>query len=113
MNKKISAWIYCSVDAPEDTYGKMKEQFRQLCDYAEDMEFEMVGSSSDCGGLPLWGRDGFRKFLEAVRKRKVNVLLVINRNVLSHFSMELAQLQTLEKAADVEVWSPLEGKIRF
>lgn len=41
------AWIYCAIDAPEDTHGILKKQFKQLIDYGEQMGFE------DCGQLPV------------------------------------------------------------
>ena len=111
MEKKKQAWIYCSVDAPEDTHGALKEQFRQLCDYAEQMSFETVGSSSDCGGGPLCYRAGFRDFLEAVRKREADTLLVINRKALSHSTIQLAWLQAEAGTWKLEIWSPQEGRI--
>ena len=40
MGKGKRAWIYCSIDAPEDTHGALKEQFKSLMDYAEQMCFE-------------------------------------------------------------------------
>ena len=70
MEKIKQAWTYCAIDAPEDTHGTLKEQFRRLCDYAEQMEFEAVGSSSDCGGRPLMNRPGFRHFIEAAKESK-------------------------------------------
>lgn len=107
--KKI--WIYCSIDAPEDTHGMLKGQFRQLCDYAEQMGIETAGSSSDCGGWPLLERSGFRHFIEAVKEKKANVLLVINRHSLARSSLQLAQLQAMAESLNVEIWSPQEGRI--
>lgn len=111
MAKKKQAWIYCSVDAPEDSHGVLKEQFRQLCDYAEQMSFETVGSSSDCGGGPLCYRFGFRDFMETVRKGEANVLLVISRKALSHSTIQLAWLQAEGEKRKLEIWSPQEGRI--
>lgn len=111
MEKVKQAWIYCAIDAPEDTHGVMKGQFRQLCDYAEQMMFETAGSSSDCGGRPLLERPGFRHFIEAAKGRKANILLVVSRHSLSRFSMQLAQLQAMAESLDVEIWSPQEGRI--
>ena len=45
MERVKQAWIYCAIDAPEDTHGVLKGQFRQLCDYAEQMTVETAGSS--------------------------------------------------------------------
>mgnify|MGYP001864705432 CR=1 FL=1 len=100
MEKIKQAWTYCAIDAPEDTHGTLKEQFRRLCDYAEQMEFEAVGSSSDCGGRPLMNRPGFRHFM-----------LVVNRNSLSCSSIQLAQIQAMAESLNVEIWSPQEGRI--
>ena len=53
------SWIYCRIDAPEDTHGALKGQKKELMDYAEQMGFEVVGESEDirscldfdCAGL--------------------------------------------------------------
>ena len=111
MKNVKQAWIYCAIDVPEDTHGVLKGQFRQLCDYAEQMMFETAGSSSDCGGKPLLERPGFRHFIEATKEGTANILLVVNRNVLSRSSMQLAQLQAMAESLNVEIWSPQEGKI--
>lgn len=111
MERIKQAWIYCAIDAPEDTHGVLKGQFRQLCDYAEQMMVEMAGSSSDCGGRPLPERPGFRHFIEAAEERKANILLVVNRYSLARSSMQLAQLQAMTESLNVEIWSPQEGRI--
>ena len=111
MEKIKRAWIYCAIDAPEDTHGTLKEQSRRLCDYAEQSKFETVGSSTDCPESPLKDRPGFRHFIEAAKERKTNVLLVVNRNSLSCSSMQLAQIQAMAESLNVEIWSPQEGRI--
>lgn len=111
MKKKKKAWIYCSVDAPEDVHGILKEQFRQLCDYAEQMNFATVGSSSDCGGGPVCYRSGFRDFMEAVRMGEADVLLVISRKALSHSTIQFVWLQAEAEMRKLEIWSPQEGRI--
>ena len=83
MGQGKRAWIYCAIDAPEDRNGALKSQFKQLIDYGEQMGFELVGSSSDVGTTPLWNRNGFRHFIEAVQKEQVDVLLIVNRGRLS------------------------------
>lgn len=45
MEQRRGAWIYCAIDAPDDTYDTLKEQFKQLIDYADQMELEVVRSS--------------------------------------------------------------------
>ena len=111
MESMKKAWIYCAIDAPEDIHGVLKAQFRQLCDYAEQMGIKIVGSSSDCGGGPLLDRPGFRHFIEAAKERKANILLVMNRHSLARSSLQLAQLQAMAESLNVEIWSPQEGRI--
>lgn len=77
------------------------------------MGFELVGSSSDVGITPLWNRNGFRHFIEAVQKEQVDVLLIVNRGRLSRSSMQLARFQILQESYGVDAYSPLEGKIEF
>lgn len=72
MGQGKRAWIYCAIDAPEDRNGALKSQFKQLIDYGEQMGFELVGSSSDVGTTPLWNRNGFRHFIEAVQREQVD-----------------------------------------
>ena len=76
MGQGKRAWIYCAIDAPEDRNGALKSQFKQLIDYGEQMGFELVGSSSDVGTTPLWNRNGFRHFIEAVQKEQVDVQII-------------------------------------
>ena len=113
MGQGKRAWIYCAIDAPEDSKGTLKDQFRKLIDYGEQMGFELIGSSSDVGTVPLWNRNGFRHFIEAVQKEQVDVLLIVNRSRLSSSSMQLARFQILQEGYGVCVYSPLEGKIKF
>lgn len=113
MKKRKQAWIYCAIDAPEDTHGVLKTQLKQLFDYAEEMMFEPIGSSSDCGGNPLMTRSGFRRFIEEVKDGKVNTLLVVNRNSLTHSSIQKAQLGAMAESLRIEIWSPQEGKINL
>lgn len=109
MGQGKRAWIYCAIDAPEDRNGALKSQFKQLIDYGEQMGFELVGSSSDVGTTPLWNRNGFRHFIEAVQKEQVDVLLIVNRGRLSRSSMQLARFQIFQENYDVDAYSPLES----
>ena len=34
MDEKKRAWLYCRIDAPEDEHGHLKEQKKELMDYA-------------------------------------------------------------------------------
>lgn len=107
------AWIYCAIDAPEDTHGILKKQFKQLIDYGEQMSFEIAGSSSDIGAKPLWKRPGFQNFIHAVKSGKVNTLLITSRNSLSRSAMQIAQFQIMTEKYGLDVYCPLEGRICF
>ena len=50
MHQEPKAWIYCRIDAPEDVHGMLKVQRKQLMDYAEQMGFQVKGSSTCCKG---------------------------------------------------------------
>lgn len=115
MRKRESrqAWIYCAIDAPEDTHDQLKRQYKELCDYAAQMGLEVAGSSSDLGGKPLWKRSGFRYFTQAVKDGRADTLLIMNRNSLSRADMQMAQFQAMAEEYCLEVFSPLEGKICF
>lgn len=67
MEDRKRAWAYCSIDAPEDTHGALKGQYRQLVEYAEQMGFEVADSSSDIGNGPLWNRAGFQRFADKMK----------------------------------------------
>ena len=111
MENRKKAWAYYHIDAPEDTHGAFKGQRQQLMNYAEQMAFEIIGSSSDMGDAPLWKRNGFRHFIEAAKAGSAVVLLVVNQQCLSHSTMQLAQFQVLRKRYGIEVYSPAVGKI--
>lgn len=111
MENRNQAWVYCSIDAPEDTHGALKGQRQQLMDYAAQMGFEVAGSSNDLGSLPLFMRDGFRYFLDAVEAGRANTLLIVNPNCLTCSTMQLAQLQALIENCGLQVYSPLTGAV--
>lgn len=111
MENRKRAWAYCSIDAPEDIHGALKKQRQQIVDYAEQMGFEVVGSSSDVGNQPLWERTGFRHFAVAAKKKTIDILLIVNLSCLSRSSMQLAQFQALAKGYGIQTYSPLEGAI--
>lgn len=112
MDSRKRAWAYCSIDAPEDENGALKKQRHQLMEYADQMEFEVSGSSSDIGQKPLWERPGFERFVEAVTRGEVSILLVASRRCLTHSSMQMAQLQALVESCHLRVYSPLEGELQ-
>lgn len=43
MKEHKRAWVYCRINAPEDTNGNIKSQKKDLYDYAEQMGFLING----------------------------------------------------------------------
>lgn len=113
MESRKRAWAYCSIDAPEDENDALKKQRQQLCGYAEQMGFEMAGSSSDIGRKPLWERSGFQRFVNAATRGEADILLVTSRRCLTHSSMQMAQLKALAEGCGLQVYSPLTGPMEL
>ena len=113
MESRKRAWAYCSIDAPEDENDALKKQRQQLCGYAEQMGFEMAGSSSDIGRKPLWERSGFQRFVDAATRGEADILLVTSRRCLTHSSMQMARLKALAEGCGLQVYSPLTGPMEL
>lgn len=112
MDKK-SAWIYCRIDAPEDTHGALKGQYERLETYAAQMECTVVGSSQDLGsGLNL-DRPGLQAVLEAAKVGSFQVLLV---DSVSRIGRDMAKtmnfIQTISDCG-ISIYSPMEGEIKL
>ena len=43
MSGRRRAWVYCSIDAPEDENDMLKKQRELLWEYVEQMGFEVAG----------------------------------------------------------------------
>ena len=112
MDKK-SAWIYCRIDAPEDTHGALKGQYERLETYVAQMECTVAGSSQDLGsGLNL-DRPGLQAVLEAAKVGSFQVLLV---DSVSRVGRDMAKtmnfIQTISDCG-ISVYSPMEGEIKL
>lgn len=106
-----NAWIYCRIDAPEDTHGALKGQYGQLERYAEQMGFTVVGSSQDLGNGLNMERPGLLAVREAIKAQNAQVLLVssvgrIGRDTTSTIDF----IKTLTDSG-ARIFSPLEGEI--
>ena len=107
------AWIYCRIDAPEDTHGVLKEQKRELMDYAEQMGFVIVGESEDIGSGLDFDRAGLKEVMKAAEDGKMDVLLLKKLDRLGRDTTKtLELLQGLDQLG-VQIYSPLEGEIRM
>ena len=113
MNKEKRAWIYCRIDAPEDTHGALKGQRQQLMDYAEQMGFIVIGSSEDMESGRSLNRYGVQRFMETAQAGAIDALLVHDISRISRdVCLAMTCLEQLYKAG-VTAYSPLEGKLEF
>lgn len=113
MEAKKRAWAYCRIDAPEDQHGCLKGQRKELLDYAEQMDFEVVGESQDTGSGLSFERNGVTEIMEAAEKGKMDVLLIVN---VSRLGRDTAKTMDFIRGLDqlgVELYSPLEGEIHL
>ena len=111
MEQKKRAWLYCHIDAPEDTHGALKGQKKELMDYAEQMGFEVVGESKDLGnGLDI-DRTGLLEVMEAAGEGKMDVLLVKKLDRLGRDTIETLEFLRDFDQLGIRVCSPLEGEI--
>ena len=67
MKQEKRAWVYCRIDAPEDTHGALKNQRKLLMDYAEQMGFVVAGCSEDFGSGADFERPGWKRAAKAVQ----------------------------------------------
>lgn len=113
MKMKKRAWIYCHIDAPEDMHGALKEQQKLLMDYAEQMEFEITGSSCDTGSSILREENGLTHFYNAVIQEKADILLLLNSSFVSRYPSISTQFLAFISLCKIQVYSPLAGRIYF
>ena len=78
MKQEKRAWVYCRIDAPEDTHGALKNQRKLLMDYAEQMGFVVAGCSEDFGSGADFERPGWKRAAKAVQEGNIDVLVVQN-----------------------------------
>lgn len=111
MDKK-SAWIYCRIDAPEDTHGALKGQYERLETYVAQMGFTVVGSSQDLGsGLNL-DRPGLQALLKAAKAGSFQVLLVDSVSRIGRDTAKTIEfIQTIGDCG-ISIYSPMEGEIQ-
>lgn len=113
LESQNRAWIYCRIDAPEDTHGALKGQKKELIDYAEQMGFVVVGESEDIGSGLDSDRTGLAEVMKAAGDGRMEVLLV---KKLDRLGRDTAKLLDLLRGLDqmgVELYSPLEGQIQL
>ncbi len=107
------AWIYCRIDAPEDSHGALKGQKKELMDYAEQMGFVVVGESEDIGSGLNFDRDGLAEVMNVAGDSKMDVLLVKKLDRLGRDTAKLLEFLRGLDQLGVELYSPLEGQVQL
>ncbi|WP_195200857.1 recombinase family protein [Faecalispora jeddahensis] len=110
MDKK-SAWIYCRIDAPEDTHGVLKGQYERLETYAAQMGFTIVGSSQDLGSSLHFDHPGLQAVVEAAKTGSFQILLVDSVSRIGRDETNAKAFIKTLLSYGITAFSPLEGKI--
>ena len=110
MEKK-SAWIYCRIDAPEDTHGALKGQYERLETYAVQMGFMVAGSSHDLGGGLNFDRSGLLAAVEAAKAGSFQVLVIDSVSCIGRDEKTVKAFVKTMMSYGISIFSPLEGKI--
>jgi len=110
MYQEKNAWVYCRIDAPEDTHGALKGQRQQLMDYAEQMGFAVVGSSEDTGSSQS-GWPGLSLAVQAAKEHRIHALLLKELPCFGETANEVLQLLRKIEQSGAAIYSPLHGKI--
>ncbi|MDD2285237.1 MAG: recombinase family protein [Eubacteriales bacterium] len=112
MDQK-SAWIYCRIDAPEDTHGALKGQYERLETYAAQMDFIVVGSSQDLGSGLNFDRPGLQAVLEAAKAGGFQVLLVDSVSRIGRDMTKTVNFIQTVNGCGISIYSPMEGEIKL
>jgi len=73
------AWLYCRIDAPEDRNGTLKKQEKQLYDFAEQLGYQVAGTSAD-----LDGNTELEKLKQATAVKRFDALFVTSLFHIHH-----------------------------
>lgn len=113
MKEQKHVWIYCRIDAPEDTHGSIKNQKKELYDYAEQMGFEIVGYSEDSGSSQDFERNGLMEVMKAAGDDKFDVLLVKRLDCPGRDTAKTLEFFRGLDQLGIQIYSPLEGEIHL
>ena len=111
MDKK-SAWIYCRIDAPEDTHGALKGQYERLETYAAQMGFAVIGSSQDLGSGLYFDRPGLQAVLKTAKAGSFQVLLVDSVSRIGRDTTKTTEFIQIISDCGIRIYSPMEGEIQ-
>lgn len=113
MKSNKRAWIYCRIDAPEDTHGALKGQRKQLMDYAEQMGFTVVGSSDDLASAKSLERPGLKRMMESAQAGMFDALLVHNVSRIGRDTYRTIEYLERLGQMGIQTYSPQEGILDF
>lgn len=113
MDEIKHAWVYCRIDTPEDAHGSLKNQKKELFNYAEQLGFEVMGSSEDIGSGLNFDRSGLAEVLEAADAGKMDVLVIKNLSRLGRDTAKTIDLVHKLDEQGIRIYSPLEGEIQL
>ncbi|BAL01430.1 hypothetical protein OBV_42310 [Oscillibacter valericigenes Sjm18-20] len=106
MGPKKRAWLYCRIDAPEDRNGVLRKQKKQLYDFAEQLGYQIVGTSIDLDQNTELG-----KLKQGVSVKRFDALLVDSLFHIHHDRNQALRYAHEFQSLGIEVFSPLEGRI--
>jgi DNA invertase Pin-like site-specific DNA recombinase len=112
MKKEKRAWIYCRIDALEDTHGSIKNLKKELYDYAEQMGFDVTGCSEDLGSGLEYNRAGLREDIQAAGDGKMDVLLEKRFDHLGRDTQKTLEILQCLEQLNIRLYSSLEEEIQ-
>lgn len=113
MEQRKRAWVYCRIDAPEDNNGCLKEQKKELFDYANQMNFDVVGSTQDTGYRFEFMPSGLCNVLKVAEKGEFEILILKQINYMGREKDKTLKIITELNSIGIKAYSPLEGEIIF
>lgn len=111
MKEQKRAWIYCRIDAPEDVHGSLKNQKKELYDYAEQMGFSVVGSSEDMGNSLDMDRLGLLQIIKSAEEGKMDTVLIKKLDRLGRDILKTQELLKRLEQMGIRFYSPMEGEL--
>ncbi len=112
MKEEKRAWIYYRIDALEDTHGSIKNQKKELDDYAEQMGFDVTGCSEDLGSGLEYNRASLREVIQAAGDGKMDVLLEKRFDRLGRDTQKTLEILQCLEQLNIRLYSSLEEEIQ-
>ncbi len=112
MKEEKRAWVYYRIDAPEDTHGSIKNQKKELYDYAEQMGFDVTGCSEDLGSGLEYNRASLREVIQAAGDGKMDVLLEKRFDRLGRDTQKTLEILQCLEQLNIRLYSSLEEEIQ-